>query len=848
MKLRAFIAVLPVTLLLFSSAASAQTVIYKKISVLPKLLYSINTGPGTVTYTDTAQEQFNIYRAYILSFNSDYMVADLYNLHPSPEATISNGIPQWYWWDYSFTYPQNPANNYTGTTGSVSAIPTCPDEYVGASSTISLGPPVRQKFWCEKTFYSVPEPSPKSCGVGNPIYPESGLKKQIELDYASPNGLLRMERTYRSDSRKFWSIVDTAFFDYSSGATYSQCVVGSYVRSYDKDGNPIKAYHCFPVTSPVDIPASISDGLLQKASGEAVAFNHSAPQSNGGEALSKKVDGQNNVTWLSRSPDNTISVFSSKGNLLSTTSHDGRKTSFETSTASTPASVAPRSGLMIGAADAFGRKLRFTYNAAGQLAQMTDPAGQIYTYAYDTTSAGCESGICDRLLSVTFPDKVGRQYVWDEASLVSGFAYKGLLTGMNELWPAAGSTPAQTKRVGSYGYGADGLAVSTQGARGINKYTVARNGAEVSVTDPLGATRTTGFMNLFGATYPYSQSQPAGSGCMASTKSIGYDQNANATSRDDFNGKRSCFTHDMTRNLEQVRVEGLSNSDDCGSYTAANAALPTGSRKTTTKWHPNWRLPIKVAEPGRIITSIYNGQPDPFNSNAIASCAPSTALLPDGKPIAVLCKQVEQATTDANGSKDFSATLQSGVANSVTQWTYNQFGQVLTAKDALNSTSTYAYYTDTVFTGTDPNAVGHTIGDLKSLTTNGQVTQYIDYDKHGNLLKSQDANAVVTVNTFDARQRLLSSKTGDLLTSYGYDPIGQLTKLTLPNSGWIGFEFDDAHRMKAVKDHLGNRIDYTLDNAGNRKEDKVKDPGGVLRNTLARSIDALNRIQQTTGQ
>lgn len=28
--------------------------------------------------------------------------------------------------------------------------------------------------------------------------------------------------------------------------------------------------------------------------------------------------------------------------------------------------------------------------------------------------------------------------------------------------------------------------------------------------------------------------------------------------------------------------------------------------------------------------SVYNGRPDPFNGNAIVSCAPGTVLLPDG--------------------------------------------------------------------------------------------------------------------------------------------------------------------------------------------------------------------------
>ena len=269
----------------------------------------------------------------------------------------------------------------------------------------------------------------------------------------------------------------------------------------------------------------------------------------------------------------------------------------------------------------------------------------------------------------------------------------------------------------------------------------------------------------------------------------------------------------------------------------------------STVWHPDWRLEAKVAEPGRITASIYNGQPDPFAANAIASCAPTTALLPDGKPIAVLCKQVQQATTDTDGHLGFTAGLQGGVANRVQSWTYNQYGQVLTAKDPLNNTTTYAYYTDTAFTGVDPNAVGHTIGDLQSVTNaKGQVTTYTQYDKHGQLLQSSDPNGVLTANTYDLRQRLLSTSLGGQTTGYTYDPAGQLLKITAPDTNWVGYEYDPAHRIVATKDNLGNRIEYTLDNAGNRTAESVKDPGGNLRRTLARSIDALGRVQQTTGR
>ena len=217
----------------------------------------------------------------------------------------------------------------------------------------------------------------------------------------------------------------------------------------------------------------------------------------------------------------------------------------------------------------------------------------------------------------------------------------------------------------------------------------------------------------------------------------------------------------------------------------------------------------------------------------------------------MLCRQVEQATTDANGSLGFSATLDSTVANREQKWTYNQWGQVLShdgPRTDVADITTYSYYSDTSFTGVGAAAVGHTIGDLQSVTNAaGKVTQYTKYDKHGQLLESVDPNGVVSTNSYDLRQRLLSTSVGGQTTSYTYDLAGQLKRVTRPDASWIGFDYDPAHRQTAVYDNLGNRIEYTLDNAGNRTAESVKDTSGALRRQLARSIDALGRVQQVTG-
>jgi YD repeat-containing protein len=328
---------------------------------------------------------------------------------------------------------------------------------------------------------------------------------------------------------------------------------------------------------------------------------------------------------------------------------------------------------------------------------------------------------------------------------------------------------------------------------------------------------------------------------MASSSNVQYDANGNTAQRDDFNQHRFCYAYDLTRNVETVRVEGLNTVAACGTYTAPTAPLPTGTRKTSTQWHPDWRLAAKVAEPGRITTSVYNGQPDPFNGNATASCAPSSAVLPDGKPIAVLCKQVEQATTDADGHLGFSAALQSGVANRVWSYTYNQYGQKLTETDPRGKTTTYAYYADTT--------ASHTMGDLQSVTNAlNQVTQYTQYNPHGQVLQSVDPTGVATNYSYDLRQRLTSVSVAGQTTTYEYWPTGLLKKATQPDGSWVAYGYDDAHRLTDVSDNLGNSVHYSLDNAGNRTKEETKDPSGVLALQLSRVMDALSRVQQTTGR
>ncbi len=444
-------------------------------------------------------------------------------------------------------------------------------------------------------------------------------------------------------------------------------------------------------------------------------------------------------------------------------------------------------------------------------------------YTYESAALGT------RLSMITNVDLSRRNYLYANP------LYLSALTGIQDENGVAYVT---------WGYDSAGLAnSSTLTGAGGSDSVVKLSADSYSVVDPTGQARTLTFSNLGGRSLLTAQSQPAGAGCAASSRAFSYDANGNVASQVDFNGIRSCYSSGLDRNLQIKRVEGLAGASTCDGVLADGAALPASSRKFTTEWHPEWRLPTRSAGPGVITNDIYNGQPDPFNGGTLAACAPATALLPDGKPIAVLCRRVEQATSDTDGSLGFSAPL-AAVATADQRWTYNQDGQVLAhdgPRTDVADVTYYAYYSDTT--------ADHTRGDLQTLTNAaGHVSNYLRYNAAGQLLTMVDPNGVTTTNIYDLRQRLTSTTVGGLTTVYTYDLAGQLVRVTNPDGAYAGYTYDAAHRLIAAFDNLGNRIDYTLDATGKRTAERVNDESGVLRRQLSRSFDALGRPQQITGR
>jgi YD repeat-containing protein len=475
--------------------------------------------------------------------------------------------------------------------------------------------------------------------------------------------------------------------------------------------------------------------------------------------------------------------------------------------------------------DAWGRQLSFERGPLGELVRAWDVAGNAISYVYDARG---------RLVEVRFADGNGKKYLYGESDKVhetsSGMF---LLTGIVDV-----TARGDESRFATFTYIQGGKVFSSEHAGGADRHSFRFLAygdpgryswySATGVTGPSGSEVVARAVSVAGSVHPSGDSQPAGSGCGPASSSITYDTQANVTSRTDFNGSKTCYAYDLSRNLETKRVEGLPSGADC---TSALSSPPAGARVITQQWHPDWHFITRVAEPKKLTTLVYNGQG--------ATCAPSTVLV-DGKPPAVVCSRTEQATTDETGSAGFNATP-TGTARTW-RYTYTTYGRVLTATDPNGNVTTTTYHPD------NDADIGRR-GQIASVTNPaGHVTTTTDYNPHSQPTRSVDPNGLVTVLTYDLRQRLTSRTVGNETTAFGYDPVGQLTRVTLPDGAQVNYSYDAAHRLTGISDTQGNKIVYTLDAMGNRIKEQASDPGGALVRNIERAIDALGRVSQVTGR
>ncbi len=189
--------------------------------------------------------------------------------------------------------------------------------------------------------------------------------------------------------------------------------------------------------------------------------------------------------WKIITPNDTIETYNSAGDLLTITDRKGitQTLTYSCKTVSascpsvTPTAIAPFNNLLIRVEDSYNRRLSFTYNTAGRISTITDNAGSVIRYGYDSDN---------NLTTVTYPDETPtistdnptKTYLYNESANTAGVSQIHALTGIID---------ENHVRYATYQYNAQGKAISTEHANSTNKFSLTyNNDGSTTITDPLG--------------------------------------------------------------------------------------------------------------------------------------------------------------------------------------------------------------------------------------------------------------------------------------------------------------------------------------------------------------------------
>lgn len=449
-------------------------------------------------------------------------------------------------------------------------------------------------------------------------------------------------------------------------------------------------------------------------------------------------------------------------------------------------------GRLVSVSNRAGQKSSFSY-AEGRLLKATDPFGRSLSFSYG--SNGFVSQVTDALKRVYV-------YGYDVNGNLLSVTYPdgkkrryvydeaAMTGGVSRPHALTGVFDEADQRISTVSYDSKGRASATEsaGGAGRGRITYEQNavGTITKATVTVGDAAPTEHVVTVesGRAQITKTTAPCWASGSASTTTK-YPYLGVAGDRTDLNGVQTQFAFDERQN-ETRRLEAVGKVEQ---------------RETRTQWHSSYRLPIRITRSGQ----------DP-------STMRSTDL--DYDAAGSLISRTERATGKAR------------------TWSYAyDLRGLLVAVDGPR--------TDVA----DATALSYdSVGNLASITNAlGHITRFDSYDALGHLLQMTDANGRISRYAYDARDRLVNIVNGSETTSISYTEFGALRNVTLPSGASYTYSYDPAQRLIRIADAEGSHLDFSLDTAGNRIKEEVRDGSGRVLQSRSREFDAMNRMVKAIG-
>ncbi len=467
------------------------------------------------------------------------------------------------------------------------------------------------------------------------------------------------------------------------------------------------------------------------------------------------------------------------------------------------------------------------YNADDTLASITDSFGRQATFAWNyyylvSGSLSYAEPEPEAVSEITFPDGTGVEYAYDPAASTSAPSTTTIerLVGVERVdalgavidsttyhyedvrfgWHLTGVTGHRNQRVATYAYDGEGRAISTEGAAGENRFTVAysttASGVRRRVVNPLGKASNFDFdqfgtgandLRLVGV------DGEASTNCPASSTSMTYASNGLLATTVDAEARTTSYTRDVAGRPTQI-VEAF------GTPLA---------RTTDITWHSTHNAPtrIETAELRTDFTYDIQGRLDQVS--LVDQTAHTTPYVTAGR---------------------------------VRTWdySYNTAGLVTAIDGPLTGAGdTVAYtYDASGYLATVTNQVGH-------------VTTITSVDGRGAPLSMTDPNGVITTFAYDAMGRVeeVIIDPGPAQSRYQltYTLAGDIERLTAPGGAWIDYGYDANRRVVSATNDRGEVVRYTYNAASGVTSVEIEDSLAATLFLRSFEFDELGRVIESIG-
>ncbi len=586
--------------------------------------------------------------------------------------------------------------------------------------------------------------------AGNPVVFSTGNKIEQEVDFVSAGDMgLSLSRTYNY----YWGGIGIFGRRWLSDYDFKLLFTTDDPTSpcYPRPGNG----RCDPTNQPI---------WAQRPDGREIKFNYSTTPTPGWyedkpSPVAKII--QTGTTYTLYSEDHTVEVYDYNGFPSSIKNQQSIGWTFTYDVNHYLTRVTHSSG----------RHVDFGWSN-GVLTQVTDPAGNIYSYTYATISLANSQMVSAQAASSTpstnaRPDLLPISPIPDDppptpynppvqtmvALLTSATQPGGTLTTLTYLYEDTRFRTALTGktingvRYAWFTYDANGRVIETRHANGVEDYKLAytldSNNAIVTatVTNPLGKQTTYQFDANGNQT---AVTGLASAHCTGTFKATTYDTNGYPSGVTDFNGNITTLDYAATGQLQtQTLAAGTALAQTIDYvWNAANNQLSkatlVGDHETTYAYGADNRLSTVTVKNISTAVSASSGQ------THVVSYAYTTS------PNGLLASMTVDGPLAGSG-------------DAITA-TYSQTGDLLTIRNGLGQTTTYDGYNGLGLPGsvTGPNG-----------------------DKHS--------------YSYDARGRITDDQTnrngGVQDTRYEYDSFGRLSRVTQPDGQTHSYQYDAAGRM-----------------------------------------------------